>query len=348
MRKRTPALILALLLAVTLVLTACGGSASSSAAPAAEASSAAPASEDAAEPASEPASEAEAETPAAASGKKYAVFIAQNSNAFTMSVGEAAKAHGESLGHEMSIFDAKYDQGTQTSQIETCITQGYDGLIIEPVSGDGPIPVIQQAKEAGIPVVTIIQELNDQSVADAFVGPDHYEASVIEAEAAFEAIGGKGKVCILRGGLGSSAETLINEAFHAVLDKYPDIELIEEQTANWLIEEGLTVTETWLQKHSDIDAILGESDAMAMGAMKACQDMGIGDIIIVGRDANPETLEAIAAGTFYATIYQNGPQIGILAVDAIDTILGGGTVEPVIGTKNTLVTADNLETYMDE
>lgn len=87
---------------------------------------------------------------------------------------------------------------------------------------------------------------------------------------------------------------------------------------------------------------------MSLGAMKACQDMGIDNIIIVGRDALPETLEAIRDGGIYATVYQNGPQMGSMAIDTLDTILSGKTVEPVLATKNVLVTVDNIDTFENE
>jgi inositol transport system substrate-binding protein len=351
MKKKSFALIMALILMLALFLTACGtGADSGSPAPTGEPEGVAsqPIPETEGESASQSNDDEGTADTEAGGAKKYAVFISQNTNAFTMSVGESAKSHGESLGHEVTLFDGKGDQNIQISQIETCIAQGYDGLIVEPVSGDGAIPILTQAMNENIPVVTIIQELNDQSIVNAFVGPDHYEASVIEAEAALEAIGGKGKVCILRGALGSSAEMLINNAFHDTLEKYADVEVIEEQSANWVIDEALKITETWLQKHSDIAAILGESDQMSLGAMKACQDMGIDNIIIVGRDALPETLEAIRDGGIYATVYQNGPQMGSMAIDTLDTILSGKTVEPVLATKNVLVTVDNIDTFENE
>jgi len=277
-------------------------------------------------------------------GKKYAIFIAINSNAFTMSVGDGAVDYGKEIGAEVTVFDGKGDQDTQVKQIETCITQGYDGFVIEPVSSDGAIPVIKQGQEAGIPMVTVIQECADQSLVSSFVGADHYEASVIQMESTLEKLGGKGKIAIINGQMGTTGQIQITEAFNAVLEKYPDVEVVEEQSANWVIDEALKITETWLQKYDDIDAIVGQSDAMALGAMKACQDAGT-QMIISGRDAVPDALNAIEAGTMYCSINQGGPEMGAKSIEFVNKLANGETVEESYYTTNTLVTAENVADF---
>ena len=114
---------------------------------------------------------------------KIGVFIAQNGNEFTMTVGNSAKEKGESLGYEVSVFDGKADQDTQVGQIENCITQGYAGLIVEPVSNDGLNTVFHDAISEGIPVVTVVQTCAVQDEITAFVGADYEEASYVEATA---------------------------------------------------------------------------------------------------------------------------------------------------------------------
>lgn len=325
MRKRLLSILLTGVLA-GVMLTGCG-------------------SKEAAEPAVEPAEEsAEALKTETDAGKKYAIFIATNSNAFTMSVGDGAVEYGKEIGADVTVFDGKGDQDTQVKQIETCITQGYDGLVIEPVSSDGAIPVIKQGQEAGIPMVTVIQECSDQSLVSSFVGADHYEASIQQMEATLEKIGGKGKIAIINGQMGTTGQIQITEAFDAVLAKYPNVEVVEQQSANWMIDEALKITETWLQKYDDIDAIVGQSDAMALGAMKACQDAGI-EMVISGRDAVPDTLNAIEAGKMYCSINQGGPEMGSKSIEFVDILANGGTVDESYYTKNILVTADNVADF---
>jgi len=119
---------------------------------------------------------------------------------------------------------------------------------------------------------------------------------------------------------------------------------VEEQSANWMIDEALKITETWLQKYDDIDAIVGQSDAMALGAMKACQDAGT-QMIISGRDAVPDALNAIEAGTMYCSINQGGPEMGAKSIEFVNKLANGETVEESYYTTNTLVTAENVADF---
>lgn len=281
---------------------------------------------------------------AGAEGKKFAVFIAQNSNEITMGIGEGAKSYGESIGTQVEVFDAQYNQDTQVSQMETCITQGYDALIVEPVSAEGITAVAKTAKESGIPVITVMQDSADASNIDAHVGADHTEASVMEMEAVCEAMGGKGKIAILDGTMGTTGQIQITEGFEKALAEYPEVEIVEEQSANFLIDEALEITETWLQKRDDIDAIVAQSDAMALGAVRACKDAGV-ELFIGGRDCTSDMRAALKNGTAYCTVHQGSPEMGEKAVEFAVTLLDGGEVPEVYYTTNTLVTAENVEDF---
>lgn len=280
-------------------------------------------------------------------GGKYAIFIATNSNAFTMAVGDAAVAKGKELGAEVTVFDGKGDQNTQVGQIETCITQGYDGLIIEPVTNDGVNQVIKEAQDAGIPCMTVIQTCAIQDELPAFVGQSNVEGSYEQAKAACEAIGGKGNVCIIKGQMGTSGEIDCTTGIEKALAEYPDVKVIEEQSANWMIDESLKVTETWLQKHNDIDAIIAENGNMAVGATKACVDAGVKDqIYVCGRDAVADELASIKKGEQNATIYQDPVGIGSMAVDTMHKLVNGEPVEKMTYSQNIVVNKDNVDEYL--
>lgn len=280
-------------------------------------------------------------------GGKYAIFIATNSNAFTMAVGDAAVEKGKELGVEITVFDGKGDQNTQVNQIETCITQGYTGLIVEPVTNDGCNQVIKEAQDVGVPVMTVIQTCAIQDQLPAFVGQSNVDGSYEQAKAACEAIGGKGNVCILTGQMGTSGEIDCTTGINKALAEYPNVKVMEIQSANWMIDEALKVTETWLQKHSDIDAIIAENGNMACGATKACVDAGIKEqIYVCGRDAVADELASIKKGEQDATVYQDPIGIGSMAVETMHKIVNGETVERMTYSKNIVVNKDNVDEYL--
>ncbi len=281
---------------------------------------------------------------------KFAVFIANNTNEFTMSVGNGAVKRGEELGYEVTVFDGDYDQGKQINQIETCIVQGYDGLIIEPCTPDGLDPVIKQATEAGIPIVTVIQQISNQNLVGAFVGADTSAAARKQMEACVEAIGGKGKIAVLEGAAGSFDHIIISKAFDEVVSQYPGVEIVERQDAQWVIDKAITITETWLQKYDDFSAILGENGDTALGAIKACQDAGIktgvNGIYVSGRDAVSDELSMIKSGLENATIWQNGPNMGATALDTVIKMINGEPIEKKYIMENVIVSQDNVDEYI--
>lgn len=277
---------------------------------------------------------------------KIGVFIAQNGNEFTMTVGNSAKERGEALGYEVSIFDGQADQDTQVGQIENCITQGYKGLIIEPVSNDGLNTVLRDALDSGIAVVTVVQTCAVQDELTAFVGADYEEASYVEAKSALEAIGGKGKICILKGQMGTSGEMVCTAGFERALAEFPEVEVLEDQAADWQTDKGLQITETWLQKYSDIDAILAEDDPMALGAVKACTDAGKTDIVIIGRNGDTAALEAIKDGQMLLTVQSNPVGMGATAAEVVDMAINGEATESNYATDNTVITIDNVDEFL--
>lgn len=279
-------------------------------------------------------------------GQKIGVFIAQNGNEFTMTVGQSAKEAGEALGAEVNVFDGQADQDTQVSQIETCITQGYSGLIVEPVTNDGLNEVLREAMDAGIPVVTVIQTCAVQDELTAFVGADYEEASYVEAKQALEDMGGEGKICLVKGQMGTSGEQVCTAGIERALEEYPDIEVLEDQAADWQTDKSLTIVETWLQKYSDIDGIICEDDPMAMGAVQACQDAGLTDIYIVGRNGDTDALQAIKDGKLKATVRSNPEGMGQMAVAVIGEKLNGADVASNYATVNQFIDASNVDEFL--
>jgi inositol transport system substrate-binding protein len=279
-------------------------------------------------------------------GMRLALFMASTPNETTTSFRDEAIKVAEEYGCTLEVFIGDGDQAKQVNDIETCIVQGYDGLIIEPVTADGCNKIMETAKESGIPMVTIMQDCTDPSLVYSHCGADHEGAGYLQMKEVCEAIGGQGKIAIITGQKGTTGEIQLSTGYETALSEYPDVEVVEEQDGFWMIDDALSITETWLQKYNDLDAIVAQSDQMTLGALQACKDAGITDINLTGRDANTATLEAVKAGEVYGTVSQNAYQMGANAVNSLITVIKGGSVESVIYTDNVFVTADNVDEYL--
>ena len=275
---------------------------------------------------------------------RFALFLASVPNETTTSIKEAAEARAEELGFTCETFIGNDDQNEQVSQIETCITEGYDGLMIEPITSDGCLTVMKEAKDAGIPVVTVMQDCSDPSLVYSHIGADHKGAGKLQMEQVCKALGGKGKIAVITGVMGSTGQIQLSDGYEAALENYPDIEVVEEQDAEWLIDNAMSIAETWLQKYDDLDAIVAQSDQMALGALQACKDMGV-EINISGRDAQTAALKEVADGSMFGTVSQNSGQMGTTAVDVLLQVIDGEEVEDTYFTDNVFVNSENVTEF---
>jgi ribose transport system substrate-binding protein/inositol transport system substrate-binding protein len=283
----------------------------------------------------------------AAKAKKYGLFMSHMTNAFTIEMSDAVKAKAAELGVELTVYDGGQDAAKQVGQLETAVTQGITGVIIEPVSVDGIVPAIEAATKAGIPVVVVNQKISKPEAASAFVGVSNVEGGIMEMKTAAEAIGGKGNVAFLLGPMGSDAQLGRTEGYYEVLKEYPDIKVVFEQTANWKTDEALKLVENWLQTGTEINAIVANNDGMALGALKAVEDAKLLDKIkIYGLDATPDALAAVKDGRLAATVSQSTTAQGKTAMETVVKLANGEKVEPEILVSFTLIDSNNIGDYV--
>ena len=334
MKKRLLALFLASMLALTL--TACGGDKGGNDAPPADNTG------------STDTGNAGTENKDTKEGYKIALCMSHQTNAFTIAVGKGAQEKAAELGVTLDILDGKQDQATQTSQIEQCISSGYDGILVEPVSVDGIVPAVKEANEAGVPVITVVQTMSGQDeYAKAYRGGNDTNAGELQMQSVVDLLDGKGSIAVLYGPMGSDGQLARKAGYDKVLEKYPDVKVEFAETANWVTEEALSLVENWLSTGTEINAIVAQNDGMAMGALKAVEDAGLQDkIIVVGVDAVDDALQAIADGRLTGTISQDAPGQGGLGVQAMVDFLDGKTIDPVIYTECIWITAANVADYM--
>lgn len=288
---------------------------------------------------------ADAGTPNEGSTYKLALLMSHQTNAFTTAVSAGAAAMGEQLGVQVDVFDGKQDPATQTSQIETCIAQGYDGVMVEPISADAIVPAVKTANEAGLPVLTVVQQMKNQdTMAIAYCGGDESKSGQLQMEHVIEVIGEEGNIVVLYGPMGSDAQLSRKAGWDEVLANYPGIQIVFEDTANWTTEEALSKVETWLQTGTQIDAVVSQNDSMALGALKAVEDAGM-DIPCFGLDAVDDALASVKAGRLAGTVSQDAYGQGAMAVEKMVAYLNGESIEPLNFTECVWIDAGNIADY---
>ena len=319
--------------------------------PASEApASEAPASEAPAEaPAEEPAAEEPAEEPAAGGDLDYASlnfgYLCQTQvTEYMLMVQEGVKAGCEELGINLTVNDADGDPAKQVSQCESMIASGMDAILVSAVDADASAPVVDKCAEAGIPCIAVTNLFNSVNPATSILSDD-VEAGRIATRELCEAIGGAGQIGVIRGLAGQSSEVFRGQGMEEVLaNEYPDVELVADDIGNWARDEGMVITENWIQKYGeDLKGIFAQNDEMGIGAANAIENAGMtGKIQITAVDCVADAQSYIESGAIYADIAQDPHAQGYEGVMAAVKILKGETVEELVYTPLKTVNKDNV------
>jgi inositol transport system substrate-binding protein len=242
------------------------------------------------------------------------------------------------------INDAEAKPDKQVSQMDNFISQKVNAIICNPADAEALIPAIKDAIKAGIPVITLSSDVS-KNVGQFWSGSENESAGQIEAQYIADKLKGKGNIAVLRGPIGHFAEIGRFKGYKKVLDKYPGLKVVFDQTGNWNREEAMSIMENWLQTGKKIDAVLAQNDGMALGALKAVTDAKMKNkIMVVGVDAIKDALDSVKAGKLDATTFQDAIGQAYGAVDMAVKVANGQKIKPNI-IPFELVTKKNVAGY---
>lgn len=242
------------------------------------------------------------------------------------------EAFSEENGFELIFNAADNDPAAQISAVRDFISRGVDAIVIAPIVEDGWDDVLQEAADAGIPVI-----LEDRTVSApddlyaSWVGLDFKKEGVMAGEWAAEEFGDTPtKMVVLEGTTGSAPANDRAEGFAEAIEGTA-IETIDSQTGDFTRDGGKTVMEGFLQKYGvdGIDLLYAHNDDMALGAIEAIEAAGGvpgEDIKIVSIDAVKDGMQALVDGKINFIVECN-PLLGELAAQLVTDVLAGKTVE---------------------
>ncbi|WP_062204276.1 ABC transporter substrate-binding protein [Demequina salsinemoris] len=244
-------------------------------------------------------------------------------------------AFSEENGFELVFNAADNDTAAQIAAVRSFINQGVDAIVIAPIVEDGWDDVLQEAADAGIPVI-----LEDRTVSAsddlyaAWVGLD-FEAEGVKAGewAAAEYGDTETKMVVLEGTTGSAPANDRATGFDSAIEGTM-IEKIDSQTGDFTRDGGKTVMEGFLQKYGvdGIDLVYAHNDDMALGAIEAIEAAGAvpgEDIKIISIDAVHDGMQALVDGQINYIVECN-PLLGDLAAGLVTDVLAGNDVEKTV------------------
>ncbi len=264
---------------------------------------------------------------------------------------EAMSEEAKAQGVKIQFEDARGDIVRQQSQVDNFVAQKVSVIIVNPADTAATKNMTSQAHKAGIPLVYVNRK-PEENLPDnvIFVGSDEVAAGKMQAEYVAKELGGKGNIAIMLGELSSVGTLGRTAGAKEILKKYPDIKIVEEQTANFLRNKAMDLMNSWMTTGKKIDAVIANNDEMAIGALMAMQQAGIDtkSIIVTGVDATPDALNELKKGHLAMTVFQDAKGQGKQAVETAIKLAKKEPVEPIIWIPFVPVTHQNLADFADK
>lgn len=336
--RRTVALPLALALA--LALAACGDEGEEDT-PAAD--------DDTTEEVEEEEPEPEDEESAAAgeAGGLVCVIVPAVENPFFGAMQEIAADKVEELGYESRRLVHDDDASRQLELFDSCIGDGAVGIILDNAGAEATVAAVQRAADAGVGSFLVDREITEDGIAQAQIVSNNFQGATIVAEYFAELMEGEGGYIELTGRDTDTNAHVRSDGFESVLETFPDMTKLAEQTANWSQTEGFDVMETLLAEYPDVKGVIAGNDTMALGAQAALLAAGRDDVVVVGFDGSDDAIESIMRGELKATSLQPVAEMATQAAIQMDQWVRTGDtgMEEKQSIDMVLITADNACMY---
>ena len=246
----------------------------------------------------------------------------------------------EENGYELIFDDAQQKQENQLTAIRNFIQQEVDYILLAPVTETGWDTVLQEAKDADIPVIIVdrMVDVSDDSLYTTWIGTD----SLLEGRKAAEWLNAyttaKGidakdvNIVDIQGTIGSTAQIGRTKGLEEGVDNY-GWNLLAQQSGEFTQAKGQEVMESFLKSYDDIDVVICENDNEAFGAIDAIKAAGKtcgpeGDIIVVSFDSVKAAFESMIAGDLNAT-FECNPLHGPRVAEIIQKLEKGEEVEKI-------------------
>ena len=282
------------------------------------------------------------------SSNKIAVVISTLNNPWFVVLAESAAGRAKELGYEAQIFDSQNDPAKEAEHFDNIVAMGYQAILFNPTDADGSVLNVKRAKAAGIPTFCMDREINSRDAATTQLLSDNFTGCVKLGQYFVKQLNKKGNYVEILGLVGDNNTWNRSGGFHSVVDEFPELIMVAQQSADFDRNKAMDVMETIMQANPSIDAVFCGNDAMAMGAYQAVLAAGKADKVkVFGFDGADDAVLGIAEGKIAATVMQFPVLMSRTSADLADEYIKGkrdfNTKTPV---EVVLITPENVKNYL--
>jgi ribose transport system substrate-binding protein len=256
--------------------------------------------------------------------KRIAIVVSTLNNPWFVFLAQTAAAKAKALGYDSKIFDSQNNTALESDHFENAIASGYNAILFNPTDAKGSVTNVKKAKDAGIPVFCMDREIDSKDAATSQILSDSYSGCIDLGKLFVKALNKKGNYVELLGIVSDDNTWNRSKGFHSVVDNYPQLKMVAQQSADFDRNKAMEVMESILQAHPDIDGVFAGNDAMAMGAWQALTAAGLaGKVKVIGFDGAEDAINSIKDGKLTATAMQFPKTIAELAATDADEYFKG-------------------------
>jgi fructose transport system substrate-binding protein len=265
-----------------------------------------------------------------------------DTNPFFVKMREGALAKAEELGIELNTYAGKVDgdHETQVAAIETCIANGAKGILLTASDTASIVPVVQQARDAGLLVIALDTPLEPVDAADMTFATDNFLAGKLIGQWARAAMGDdaeNARIATLDLNVSQpTVDVLRNQGFLEgfgidladpnVIGDESDPRIVGSDVTDGNEEGGRRAMENLLAKDPTINVVHTINEPAAAGAYEALKAIGReNDVLIVSVDGGCPGIANVKEGVIGATSQQYPLLMASLGIEAIAAWAKDGT-----------------------
>jgi ribose transport system substrate-binding protein len=242
------------------------------------------------------------------------------------------------------------DRDSQVAEVENAVARRVSGIALAPLDESALVAPVASAQRSGVPVVIFDSGLKSGEFV-SFVATDNDKGGELAGEHLAKALGGRGRVILMRYAEGHDSTSRREEGFLRALKPYPDLNILSSnQYVGADVEGAYKRAEALLSrfKASDgslaVDGIFAPNESSAFAVMRVLKDNAwAGKVKFVGFDASEGLLAGLRDGAIDALVVQDPVRMGYLSVVTLVHHLRGENVDARIDTGVHLVTRDILD-----
>ena len=275
-------------------------------------------------------------------------MVSTLNNPWFVFLAETAAAKARALGYDAKIFDSQNNTALESDNFDNIIVSGYSAILFNPTDANGSVVNVLKAKAAGIPVFCMDREVNSIDGPTSQILSDSYSGAVAIGKYFTQVLHKKGNYVELLGLVGDNNTWARSKGFHSVVDNYPELKMVAQQSADFDRNKAMEVLESILQAHPNIDAVFCGNDAMASGAYQALVSAGMEKKVkVFGFDGAADVITSIRENKIAATGMQFPKIMAETAAEFADEYIKGKRDFPKkIPVAVELVTAKNIDDYI--